>query len=88
MEGPPIYTMAMLSKKEECGASTTTGAKRRVDCCPKTLKRKPLTMKTQRNSRAHAKRTILPKESKLHYSQGSNGDENERNCLYAHKSFF
>lgn len=31
IEGPPIYTIARLSMKEECGANATTGASDLLD---------------------------------------------------------
>lgn len=41
IEGPPKYTIATLSIKEECGASATNGASARVVGRPITFKRTP-----------------------------------------------
>lgn len=63
IEGPPMYTIAMLSMKDECGASATTGARSLLDCLPIIFRWNPLTTKMLRISLAHMKRTVLPKRS-------------------------
>lgn len=96
MEGPPMYTIARLSMNEECGAKATTGAEVLVDCFPRTLRRNPPTMKTQRISRAHNRRTILSIDEKyrlvIHYlfaldvSIGKNGTMQRIPNLHLHSN--
>lgn len=91
MEGPPMYTIARLSMNEECGAKATTGAEVLVDCLPRTLRRNPPTMKTQRISLAHNRRTTLSMDQKyrlviynlfvLDLDVGKNGKMKRCPCL-------